>query len=126
MGVPRIGIESEVQLLVTATAMAMQDLSGICKLHSSQQCRVLHPLSEARDRTHDLMVTSRICFPCATTGTPFFFFFFLKLSLKVLKSFQPIITRVYALSFHVTRPPVHYRQNIMYHIIFLFNIRINW
>ena len=37
--------------------------------HSSQQRRILNPLSEARDRTHNLMVPSRIHSRCATTGT---------------------------------------------------------
>ena len=33
----------------------MQDLSCICDLHlSSQQHRILNPLSEARDQTHNL------------------------------------------------------------------------
>ena len=38
--------------------------------HSSQQCWILNPLSEARDRTCVLMDTSRIHFHWATTGTP--------------------------------------------------------
>ena len=37
------------------------DLSHICDLHhSSQQRRILNPLSEARDRTRNLMVPSQI------------------------------------------------------------------
>jgi len=31
---------------------------------------ILNPLSEARDRTRNLMVPGRIHFHCATTGTP--------------------------------------------------------
>ena len=31
----------------------------------------LNPLSEARDRIHNLMVPSRIRFCCAMTGTPY-------------------------------------------------------
>ena len=43
----------------------------ICDLnHSSQQRQILNPLSEARDQTHILMIPSRICFRCATMGTP--------------------------------------------------------
>ena len=43
----------------------------ICNLnHSSEQC----PLSEARDRTCNLMVTSRINFCYATMGTPVYTF----------------------------------------------------
>ena len=38
--------------------------------HNSQQCRVLNPLCKARDQTHNLMVTRRICFCCTTSGTP--------------------------------------------------------
>ncbi len=42
MEVPRLGVELELQLLVYATATAMQDLSHICDLHhSSQQHRSL-------------------------------------------------------------------------------------
>ena len=38
--------------------------------HSSWQCWILIPLSEARDWTHNLMVPSRICFHCVMMGTP--------------------------------------------------------
>ena len=49
----------------------MPDPSQVCNLHqSSWQHVILHPLSEARDRTHNLMVPSRIRFHCATMGTP--------------------------------------------------------
>ena len=52
MGVPRLGVELELQLLAYATATAMPDLSCICKLRcSSWQLQILNPLSEARDRT---------------------------------------------------------------------------
>ena len=50
MGVPRLGVKSELQLQANATAIAMQDLSRVFDLHpSSQQCQILNPLSEARD-----------------------------------------------------------------------------
>ena len=69
MEVPRLRGESELQLLAYTTAT--QDLSHICSLHhTSRQCRILNPWSEARDWTHSLMVPSQICFCCATTGTP--------------------------------------------------------
>ena len=50
-----------------ATATAMPDLRGSVLHHSSQQCRILNPLSEARDWTCVLMDTS-YCW--ATTRTP--------------------------------------------------------
>ena len=54
-----------------ARATATPDPSYICDLyHSSRQCWILNPLSEARDRTHNLMVPSRIRFCCAMMGTP--------------------------------------------------------
>ena len=56
---------------------------GLCHSHSnigsepclqptprSWHCRILNPLSKARDRTGVLMDTSRIGFCCAMTGTP--------------------------------------------------------
>ena len=71
MEVPRLEVESELQLLAYTTATAMRDLSPICNLHhSSEQCWVLNPLGKARDRTYILMGTSQVCFCCATTGTP--------------------------------------------------------
>ena len=63
MEVPRLGVESELQLLAYTTATATRDLSYICDLyHSSWQCQVLNPLSEARDGTRILIDTSRIHF----------------------------------------------------------------
>ena len=38
--------------------------------HSSQQCYILNPLIEARDRTHILIDTSRVFFCWAMMGTP--------------------------------------------------------
>ena len=62
MEVPRLGVESELELLAYTTATAMQDPSCVCKLHhSSWQRRILNPLSKAKDQTHNLMVPSQIC-----------------------------------------------------------------
>ena len=61
MELPRLGVKSELQLQATATATATPDSSRVCNLHrSSQQCRILNPLSEARDRTCIPMDTSRV------------------------------------------------------------------
>ena len=50
MEMPRLGVDSELQLPAYTTATAMLDLSHICDLHhSSRQCWILNPLSEARD-----------------------------------------------------------------------------
>ena len=64
MEVPRLGIESELQLpaytIATATTL---DPNRICDLHhSSRQCRIHNPLSEDRARTCHLMVPSRDLF----------------------------------------------------------------
>ena len=59
MEVPRLKVESELQLPAYTAAAAMQDPSLICDLHhSSWQHCILNPLSKARDQTHILMVTS--------------------------------------------------------------------
>ena len=48
MEVPRLGVESELQLPAYTTATATQDPSHACDLHhSSWQCRTLNPPSEA-------------------------------------------------------------------------------
>ena len=47
---PRLGVKSELQLLIYTTATAMWDLSRVCALHhSSWQCQILNSLNEARD-----------------------------------------------------------------------------
>ena len=57
----RLGVELELQLQAYTTTTATLDPSCICdRPHSSQQCQILNPLSEARDRTHVLMDTSQI------------------------------------------------------------------
>ena len=61
MEVPRLGVQSEWQLLAYTKATATQDLSGICDLHGSLwQYWILNPVSEARDRTYILMVPSQV------------------------------------------------------------------
>ena len=51
MEVPKLQIESELQLPVYATATA--DLSHICDLHhSSRQHQILNPLGNTRYLTH--------------------------------------------------------------------------
>ena len=73
MEVPRLGVESELQLLAYSAATATQDLSHVCNLHdSSQQCQILNPLSKARDRTHNLMVPSQIRQPLSHDGNSLF------------------------------------------------------
>ena len=50
MEVPRLGVNSELQLPTHITATATWDLSPLCNLHHSVwQRQILNPLSEARD-----------------------------------------------------------------------------
>jgi len=71
MEVPRLGVKSELQLRAYTTATVMPDPSHVCDLyHSSQQCRILNPLSKFRDQTCVLMNPSQIHFWCAMMGTP--------------------------------------------------------
>jgi len=61
MEVPRVGVKTELQLLVCTTATATWDMSHVCNLHhSSQQHQILNPLSEARNGTCILMDTSQV------------------------------------------------------------------
>ena len=59
MGVPRLEVEPELQLLAYTTATATPDLSYVFDLpYSSRQHWILNSLSEARDQTCVLMDTS--------------------------------------------------------------------
>ena len=52
------GISWDRGLIAAATGLATLDLSHICSLcHSLQQCQILNPLNEGRDRTPILMDT---------------------------------------------------------------------
>ena len=58
MEVPRLGIESELQLPAYTTATETPGLSHIYNLrHSLWQCQILNPLSKAKDQTHILIDT---------------------------------------------------------------------
>ena len=71
MEVPRLRVESELQLPAYTTAIAAWDLSLVCDLHASSGQRwMLNPLREARDRTHVLMDASRVRYCCTTMGIP--------------------------------------------------------
>jgi len=57
--IPRLGVESKLQLPVYTTAEATPDPSLVCNLyHTSWQRWILNPLSEVRNRTRVLMDTS--------------------------------------------------------------------
>ena len=59
--VPRLGVESELQLPAYVTATAMRDLNHVYDLrHSSCECQILNPLSKARDQTHILLLPSQV------------------------------------------------------------------
>ena len=62
MGVPKLGVKSELQLPDTIDQQ-LQDLSPVCDLHHSS-CKdwILNPLSEARDQTFILMDPSQVCY----------------------------------------------------------------
>ena len=71
MGVPRLGVESELQLPAIATATATWDPNSISSLHCSlQQSWILNPLSKARDRTTSSWILVRFLICWDTMGTP--------------------------------------------------------
>ena len=75
MEAPRLGVKSELQLPASTTATVMPDLSHLCDLHhSSQQHRLLNPLSGARGGTHNFMDTGQVLYHWATIGTPKYWF----------------------------------------------------
>ena len=58
--VPRLGVESELQLPAYATATATKDPSRVCDLHhSSWRGWILNPLSKARDQPESSWIPVR-------------------------------------------------------------------
>ena len=71
MEIPRLGMESELQLPAYTIATATRDPSSICDLHhDSQQGWIADPVSKARDQTYTLLDTRQIRFCCSTAETP--------------------------------------------------------
>ena len=69
MEVPRLGVNSELQLPTHTTATSTQDPSRICDLHhSSWQHQIFNPLSEAKDHTRILMDTRQVGNPLSHHG----------------------------------------------------------
>ena len=82
--VPRLGVQSELQLTTYVRATATPDWSQVCELHhSSWQHRIPNPLIKVRDGSCNLMVPSLISFHCATTGTPCILYSFLLICMPV-------------------------------------------
>ena len=75
MEVPRLGVETELQLLSYATATATLDPSHICDLcRSLWQHQILNPPSEARDQTSNLRTLRRVLSSLSHNGnSPSFF-----------------------------------------------------
>ena len=101
MEIPRLGVQSELQLLAYATATAKWDLSLVHHIHhSSQQCQILNSLIEARGRTCVLMDASRFVNCWATTRTPCItvskWLYVRKLLLQII--FNPANIRAFILS----------------------------
>ena len=69
MEVPRLGVESELQLLACTTATATPDPSCVCDYRSREHW-ILNPLSEARDQTCILMDASQVPHHRAAMETP--------------------------------------------------------
>ena len=62
MEAPRLRVQSELQLPAYTTITATQDPRHTCNPHrSSWQRWILNPLSDAREWTHILMDTIRVC-----------------------------------------------------------------
>ena len=62
--VPRLGVESKLQLLAYTTATTTQDPSFICgPPHNLWQCQIFSPLCKAKDQTLIFVDTSRILNP---------------------------------------------------------------
>ena len=76
MEVPRLRVESELQLPAgaTATDTAILDPSLICDLH---HIIIINPLIEARNQTHNVMGTNGVLNPQSHEGNSCYLFIYL-------------------------------------------------
>ena len=95
MEVPRLGVESELQLPAYTAASATRVPSHV----SSRQCWILKPLNVARDRTHVLMDTSWVLNLLSHNGIFFLFSFFFFFFLHSAQILMPLIQEKGALGF---------------------------
>ena len=80
MEVPKLGVELELLLLALATELNW----AASAIYTIAHGQILNPLSEARDRTRNLMVPRQIRFHCTTMGTHSFFYHHLLLFVCLL------------------------------------------
>ena len=73
MEVPRLGVETELQLLAYATATAMICAASVTYT-SLTKLQIFSPLSKAKDGTCILMDTSRFRNPLSNNGNSFICF----------------------------------------------------
>ena len=101
MEVPRLGVETELQLLADTTATAARDPSCVCDLyHSSWQCWVLNPLSEPMDGTHISRILVGFINCWATKGTLHWHFFCLHSTILVYEVVEKKLSGALLLRFH--------------------------
>lgn len=62
MEVPRLGVQSELQLPAYTTVTETQDPRHVCDLHHSSRQRWILNLSRARDQIRILMDTTQVCY----------------------------------------------------------------
>ena len=87
MEVPRVGVESELQLLAYTTATATPDPSCVCDLHhGSWQRWILNLLRKSRDQTHILMDNSQVLNLLSHNKNSLTFFLLMKCDLVLFDS----------------------------------------
>ena len=72
MEVPRLGVESELQLPAYSTDTKTWDPSCVCHLHhSSKQPRIRNPRCDNKDQTHILMDMRQVCNQLSHNGNSY-------------------------------------------------------
>ena len=89
MEIPRLGIQSELQLPAYTTVTATWDLSCVCSLHCSLwQHRILNPVSEPGMEPSSSWILVRFVTHWATKGTPSVYLFLWEHLSSIFRSFK--------------------------------------
>ena len=97
------------------------DLSNVCNLHhSSWQCQILNPLSEARDQTWILKDASQIHFHGAMMGIPMCIQYYMYYIYSIIYTYKIYVYFVCIYVYFVCVYNIYLHMHIILYVLYIF------